>query len=321
MRWTNWIWICLFVLLLPARSKAQTGAPLLLNPLLDEKEIAEARADALLLNNGATDNGNDFQMSIYRTWGRVRERRENFIPRLGWDLGYYDLDTTEPLLPDALLDTSVGLGLDLNFFKGWRGGLALGIGYAGDKPFAQGDAWYGKATVVFGKDLDKYTTLAFVLDYDGARSIFPDIPLPGIAYRHQYDPTLSYTLGIPLSNIVWKPAWIDRLRVEVSYLFIDTFEGSIDYELFRHLVVFTRLESINRAFHTEQFDGTDRLLFFQRRVELGMRFKPFEETTLTGAIGYAFGGEFSAGFDTRDADEVADISDEPYLRISFETRF
>jgi hypothetical protein len=302
-------------------AKAQTGADLLLNPLLNEQEIVEARADALFLNDGQTDNDNDFGMSIYRTSGRVRERRENFVPRIGWDVSYYDLDTDEPGLPDELLESSVGVGVDLNFFKGWRGGLSVGIGYAGDKPFAQGGAWYGKGTLIFGRDLDKDTTLAFVLDYDGARSIFPDIPIPGIAYRHQYDPTLSYTVGIPLSSVVWKPSQIDRLRIEVSYLFIDTFEADIDYEVIRHLVVFARLESESRAFHTEEIGGNDRLLFFQRRVEMGLRFKPWEETTITGSIGYSFAGEFSAGFDSRDSDEIADLSDEPYLRIGFETRF
>ena len=215
----------------------------------------------------------------------------------------------------------VAFGIDLNIFKDWRGGLTVGAGYAGDVPFNQGDAWYGKATLVFGKDLDKKTTLALVLDYDGSRTYLPDVPFPGVAYRHQYDPTLSFTVGVPLNTVIWKPAQLPRLRVEVSWLLLENFEADLDYEIFKHLVVFGRLNSINRAFHTEQLEGNDRLLFFQRRVEIGLRWQPRQETTLFGAIGYAFSGEFSAGFDTRDADAVADISDEPYLRVGFETRF
>jgi hypothetical protein len=314
--------IAVFIVLVhPRVVLAQTGAALLLNPLLSEQEKVEGRADALFFNDGQTDHDNDFGLSIYQTTGRVRERRENFIPRIGWDATYLDLDTHEPGLPGQLLDASVGIGVDINTFKGWRGGLALGLGYAGDIPFNQGDAWYGKGTLVFGKDLDKQTTLAFVLDYDGSRSIFPDFPVPGFAYRYQFDPHLSYTVGIPVNNIVWKPSEVPGLRVDVSWIFVETFEAHVDYEVVRHLVVFGQLNTINRAFHTEQIEGNNRLLFFQRRAELGLRFQPREDTTLTGAIGYAWGGEFSAGFDTRDADAVADVSDEPYIRFGFETRF
>src|SRR6478672_4069079 len=144
--------LLLSILAVAPVARAQTGPSLLLDPLLSEKETAEARGDAMLFQDGHTSNGDDFGMSIYQTSGRIRERRENFIPRLGYNLEYYDLDTTDPGLPDQLLDTSVAFGVDISAIKGWQGGLTVGLGYAGDKPFAEGDAWYGKATLIFGKD-------------------------------------------------------------------------------------------------------------------------------------------------------------------------
>ncbi len=308
----------IFPLLISFQARAQTGAALLLNPNLSEKEVFEARGDALFFNQGSTDTNNDFKMSLYRTSGRIHEQRENFIPRVGWDFSLYDITTRENL-PAQLLDTSIAAGFELPTVSGWRGGLTVGLGYAGDKPFAQGDAWFGKATAIFGKDINKYTTLALVLDYDGSRTFLPDVPLPGFAFVHQYDDKISYTVGIPVNSIRWNP--VDPLKIELTYLFYDTFEANIDYELFPHFVVFGKLENDRQAFHVEQIPGNDRLLFEQRRVELGARFQPWEETNFTAAVGYAWGGEFSRGWDSRESDEIADISDEPYFRLAFETRF
>jgi hypothetical protein len=218
-----------------------------------------------------------------------------------------------------LLDSSVGIGLELPTVSGFRGGLSVGLGYAGDKPFGEGDAWYGKATMLFGKDISKKTTIAFVLDYDGSRTKYPDIPFPGFALVHQFDPTLSYTAGFPLDSITWNP--VDPLRIEASWLAFDTFNADVSYELLPRVIVFSRLESDQRAFHVEQITGDQRLLFSQRRVELGVRFRPIADFKITGAIGYAWDGGFERGFDNRDTHHVADISDEPYLRIGLEKRF
>ncbi|HEX8522403.1 MAG TPA: hypothetical protein VF669_09115 [Tepidisphaeraceae bacterium] len=314
--------------LAPAMVSAQTGPALLLKPLLSKDEFLEARAEAMEFDKGRTDRSfggggagdDDFRLSLYRTSGRLREQRENFIPRVGWDFNLYRLHT-DARLPRELMDSSVAIGLELPTVSGWRGGLTVGVGYAGDKPFGEGDAWYGKATAIFGKDLDKYTTVAIVLDYDGSRPILPDVPLPGIAYVHQYDPTLSYTIGFPLNSVRWRPSQVPNLTVEVNYLFWDTFTGFVDYEVVEHLVLFARVEADTRAFHVEQIPGNDRLLFEQRRAEIGVRFRPWEEAQITAAVGYAWGGSFDRGFDYRDTDHITDISDEPYLRVGFETRF
>jgi hypothetical protein len=54
---------------------------------------------------------------------------------------------------------------------------------------------------------------------------------------------------------------------------------------------------------------------------LGVRWQPFEDTKLLIAGGYAFDGEFSAGFDQNRSDLIADVQDQPYVRFGFERRF
>ena len=305
-------------LALAAPAPAQTGPALLLKPLLHEQENLESRGDALFLGNAQAESL-DFDLSIYEASGRFRERRENLIPRIGWDLTYLDLDSDMPVLDQNLIDTSVAIGLEVGEYSGWRSGLTVGVGYAGNSPFGESDAYYGKATLVLGRKLDKRTDLALVIDYDGNRSVFPDIPLPGIAYRHEFDPKLSYVLGVPLSSVTWKPtpAWL----IEVTWNLVDRIDARFEHKLAGNVTVFGNLEQRSEAYTVDGLDGHDRLLFEQRRAEVGVRWHPWEHTSFLVAGGYAFGSEFSVGFDQRDSDEIADISDEPYFRLGFERRW
>ena len=72
----------------------------------------------------------------------------------------------------------------------------------------------------------------------------------------------------------------------------------------------------NRTFFFFNYEG-----FQQRRAEVGLRWEPRKDFLFSVAGGYAFGQEFSTGFDARDTDLVADVSDEPYLRFGVDIRF
>jgi hypothetical protein len=299
---------------------AQTGPALLLKPLLGEQEALEGRGDAIFLNSGSTSNGGDFHLGVYEWSGRFREQRENLIPRVGWDLTYLDVNTTDPSIPDkGLTDVSLAAGVELGTYSGWIAALTVGVGYAGDTPFGEGDAWYGKATLVLGRELDPKTKVGAVVDYDGNRTFLPDVPLPGFAYIHEFDPHLSYTLGVPVSAVKWKP--YDPVSLEITWTLLDRFDARLDYKLSPQWTVYGALEDRQEAFHIEGLENHDRLLFEQRRVELGLHWQPFEHTSLNLAGGYAWGGNFSSGWDLRKSDSLADFSDEPYVRIGFERRF
>lgn len=307
------------VLILPILAVAQTGPALLLEPLLSEEEVWESRGDALFLNNGSTSNKQDFQMSVFEVSGRFREQRERLVPRIGWDLTYLDLDSNEPLLKQDLIDVSLAAGVELGRYFDWRSGLTVGVGYAGNSPFGETDAWYGKATLLFGKAWNKNTDVALVVDYDGNRSVYPDIPLPGFAIRHQFDPQLSWVVGVPLSSVTWKP--IEFVTVDITWTLLDRFDAKVEYEMAPQWTIFGNLEDRREVFTIDGLSGHDRLLFHQRRAELGVRWQPWDHTSLQLAGGYAFGGEFSTGWDSSDSDLVADLSDEPYVRIGFERQF
>jgi hypothetical protein len=309
-------------LLIASDTFAQTGPMLLIRPMPKDRFV-ETLNTASVQNNGSTDNGFDFGLSIYESFGRVTEKPDRFLPRLGWSYSMLDLHTHDPVLPDQLTDMSVAAGFKLPEVQGFVGGLTLGIGYAGDTPFADGNGFYGKGTIVFGKKLNKTDDLALLLDYDGNRTFMPDVPLPGIVYRRQLDRHFLLALGAPVTSLEWSPR--DDVKLEMIYTMLDRLDARFNYEFVRRWNVFALFEQRRDGYHLDELDAgdhnQDRLLFEQRRAELGLKWEASEDVSLTLAGGYAFGQEFNVGFDTRDMDELAEPSDEPYLRVGLEARF
>ena len=58
-------------------------------------------------------------------------------------------------------------------------GFTAGGGFAGDNAFTDGSAFYGLANVTAIHSLGDDRGYMLILDYNGNRSIFPDIPRPG----------------------------------------------------------------------------------------------------------------------------------------------
>ena len=311
-------------LLLTAPALAQTDLNLL-RPWPEDGGYSSITAQTLLFADSDTDNPGpnggdaDFDLNIYQLSGRVRlDTSLEHAPALGFRLKYLDLNTNDAALPERLVDQAVAVGLPLGEWEGWEFGLIAGLGYAGDTPFDDADAIYGLATVSARTQLDEKSSLTLLLRYDGNSNIFPDVPLPGIAYARTANEQLSYTVGVPVSTINWTPD--DKLTIRVAYLLIDTFIVGVDYELTEDWTLFALFDSSTDAFKLETQDH-DRLFFTQRRVEGGARWQPLPQVELIAAAGFAFSQEFNVGFDARDLDEVAEVEDTPYLRLGLRVEY
>jgi len=303
--------------------QAQTGPSLLVAPFPKE-QFTDARGGWTYEDAGHVKGSDDsLRLGFYETAGRVRLFPGNLTsPRVGWEFQYIDIRGNPDLLPGQLTDQSVGVAFPVAKVDEWIFGVALGLGYAGASPFGEGTAWYGKATAVAFRQFSDSDALVFVLDYDGNRTFLPDVPLPGVAYTRRVSPSLFYVVGLPLSSVTWKP--LDKLSVEAGWYPIESFHASAGYEFTPHWSAFASLDYRSSAFRLEGLSGNDRLLFQQRRAEVGLRFAPRvgkDTFAVTAAAGYAWGQEFSTGFDSRKSDEVADVSDEPYVRFGVEVKF
>lgn len=304
-----------------APSRAQTGPALLLKPW-DKDERFEAGANGMFVEEGHTKKEDaDFRLGIYESEGRFRLMPgELASPRIGYSFSWFEVHSDSVRLPDQLVNQSVSVAMPVGMYDGWIFGLSLGLGYAGTAPFGDGDAWYGKGTFVAFREIDKTSAIAFVLDYDGNRTVLPDVPLPGFAYIKQLDPNVKLTLGLPVSSVEWKPA--EHLELSLEYRLPYDVSARVGYEFTPGITAYGLLGQRNDAWHWDELkNNNDRLFFQQRRAEVGVTWAPCKNTNLTAAVGYAWGGEFTRGFDTRDDDLVTKISDAPYARVEFQLHF
>lgn len=299
---------------------AQTGAGLVLQPW-PEGVPGQVSDQYLAFNRGHTDNADArFSLQRYDIWGRWRQDKDDSNTLVfGFDGNHLDIATSDPVLPKRLIDQSLAAGFRLNDDGQDSVWLVLGVGYAGSNPYTDGDAVYGQANLIYTHPIDEKSSWRIVLNYDGNRTIFPDIPIPAIAYQRRSSETLTYAVGIPTSTIYWRPK--ERWLVSVVYVLPVTLNASIEYTVDDGMLLFARFENHLDAFTVNGAPDHQRLFLQQRRLEMGARFHLSHQLDVTVAAGYAFGQEFSTGFDVRDLNDVADLSDEPYLGVSTRIRF
>ncbi len=310
----------LVVAFMSAAAKAQmTGAALLLKPWPTEQAV-DATADSYFLNAAHSDSGQSLQLSDYTSSGRLRLQPGNFVsPRLGYDVRFLNCSPGSSIVPKDLTDLSIAVGTAVGEYHGWVAGATVGVGYAGDSSFARGSAWYGKATLDLGHQINPNDLLAILIDYDGNRPYFPDIPLPGVAYRHRIDDTLLLLLGFPYSSIEWTPT--DKLKIAASYRLASQFTARLEYRILSSLLVYGSYYYEQEAFHVADLGSHQRLLFSDERAEAGLEYSINDQLMLRLAGGYAFDNRFTRGFDFSDLHTVLGFSDAPYLHVALEMRF
>ncbi|MEL7238701.1 MAG: hypothetical protein AAGK78_07550 [Planctomycetota bacterium] len=330
-------------------ASAQTGPELFLKPLRESDQF-ELNLDVLGGFDTETDNEDadgddfDFRNDIYQLEGRVRltdgnsqEGLARAQPRVGFSYTQVEINTNDPALPDDFVDTSAAIGMGIFSVDGWRGAISLGAGYASTDPddanglYFQGNLLVGKT---FSNGVD---TLGVVLDFNGNRSILPDVPLPGFQFRKKVGPTgdiygvdtpfndAIIAFGFPFSGIRWNPEnagiFEDRLTIDIQYLIPDNFIARIDYRVAGDTGLFLVYDSNLFAAHSEAFSsGSDRLLYRTRSVEGGLLYRYNDQLVVTLAGGYVLDSEFEIGFDLRDTDTLADIENYPYVRGGVELR-
>ncbi len=287
-------------------------------------KTAELIGDARLFGRGETDEhgeDDDIRITTYESRARWRITDKHPVnPTFSHDLLHMTIDSGFDGLPDRLVDQSIGFDSPLGRMGEWFVAAGAGAGYAGESMYNDGNAWYGKANLVIGRDFDEDRSLIIRLSYDGNRSIFPDLPFPGIAYSWKVSDTVRAVAGMPFNMIRWEPG-DGRLSVLLMYQMPQSIEMRTTYDLTERLELFALFENRIHAFHVDGL-GSDRRLFFeQQRLEAGIRLEPNENLRLLLAGGFAFNQAFSTGFDSRDLDEVTELSDEPYLRAGLELRF
>ncbi|MFI5378377.1 MAG: hypothetical protein ACHRHE_03650 [Tepidisphaerales bacterium] len=314
-------WIAVLILMLaPVVTLAQTDASLLFNSWRGKSQV-EAQGEFTLFGR-ATVDADRSSASLWeaQSHGRWRiDTSRDINPSLGYDWTHLEIGGNHRILPRQLDDASVAIASPLAQYDGWFAAGLLGLGYAGDNSFGNSRAWYGKADLFIGKQLKNGDALVFTLEYDGSRTFFPDVPLPGVAYSGHLGTQVDYVLGFPLDSLEWRIS--DQLIFSAAWFLTTDFDITLAYQVTPQWQIFGHYVSNELAFHVDQMPHDRRLLFFEQRVESGVKWSPCKGADLVGAVGYGFGRSFSQGFDDRNLNKITDLSDEPYLRAALELHF
>ncbi|MEX2672657.1 MAG: hypothetical protein WD294_11165 [Phycisphaeraceae bacterium] len=302
-------------------ARADSGAALMLAPW-EEGNAFELDADLFVQSRGRVrqPGGERVRINTYESSGRFRfDTESRHSPAIGYDFYHVDFNHDGSNLPERLSDQSVGVGFGIGEWEGWEIGATAGFGFAGDLPYSDQHAWYAKGNLIASRELDPHTSLQLVLNYDGNRSILPDVPLPGIAYTRRVSETFTYTAGIPYSAITWKP--MPKLTVDARLALLYNASATVTYELMDSLDIFGAFYNRYTGFHVKDDDSNRRMFFRQRRVEAGVRYSRSENWELMAAAGYAFDQELRRGWDVRDLSTPTKFTSEPYLRVGFDVTF
>lgn len=317
----QWIVCSFFVILTSTIASAQTDPAALLVPFPPSVN-GQVQADALLENAGhVKKSDDDFRVSIYESQGRYQLTNQFRInPTIGYDARIINLNTKSNTVPGTLTDTGISFGSPLyQFNSGWFVAAVAGVGYAGSDAYAKSDAYYARATAIVGKELGPDSSILIGLDYDGNRSAYPDIPLPGFAFSKRYFPTVVAVVGFPYSSVTWEPT--DRFKAEVGYSIPNEFDFHVEYGITPNLRALVSYQVYEEPFHVDQVGGDDRLFYCYDGVEAGLKYQPKRGIGFFAAAGYQFGQEFNRGWDDTDMDRIISIADEPYLRFGLNLSF
>jgi hypothetical protein len=298
---------------------AQSDERLVLQPW-EEREIFGGGGSVMVFNENHMDgNSGGMHLTQVESSSRVRFTTKYPVsPALGYDYTLLSMSGRHEPVPAQLTDVSLGFGSPFMETNGWFFMAGAGFGYAGDTAFGDGKSWYGMGWLATGRELDKTSQILILVDYNGNRRWFPDVPIPGIIFHKTVNDRFEFTLG-PIMEAIWKPT--DKLTLDVRYDVPDSVDALVKYDLNRAWNFYAHFENRRYAFHDEELPADRRLFFLQDRVEGGIHFSPKKWCTLTAAIGYAFDQEFRTGWDERTLHHVADISDAGYLRFGIELNF
>lgn len=287
---------------------AQTGSGIVLAPWTSTSPLEASGSSNFFSTDSDVDGGASVQLGSVQARGRVRPNLEDEKKiTLGFEFQRLDLNTADPLLPERLTLGAVAIGAGLGEFdalgQSWQWGATAGVGVASSDAFADENGYFGLGSVFAVSRPDPQSLLVVAVDFDGNRTIFPDLPLPAITYTRFFNEDLSATVGVPFVGVSWTPGNWD---ISAGLALIQA-RARVAYEFNEQLTVFGQFGSDTEAFHVAGTDDNQRLFYSVESVSLGAEISLVENLDLFASVGYAFNHEFESGFDVRSLETVREL--------------
>lgn len=326
---------CTAVALLPPAG-AQTGPSIVIKPWLEEPHWADTFDDILVFGKTETvEAGEDARVFYWDSRGRIKFDKADGDPAYGV-LGYKVItldnssanDVVSGQLNDIALSTPVRLP---ELIEGWRIDLIGGAGTANDGHFDGRSSWYGIGALDASAPLGGSGRLHVGVEYDGNRALWPDLPLPYVAWCDAAGGRLRYTVGLPESALWWKP--VGGFIIDLKYLFPAKADAVAEYELFAGSAFLRGVRLF--ALYSRAVEGYFMAEPNRRRLDLGRERRFFHELDRVGAgvrlittildislgVGYSFNHRFKTGWDLRELETYRELEDEWIVSLRMQGTF
>ncbi|MFU8857618.1 MAG: hypothetical protein ACNA8S_11520 [Deferrisomatales bacterium] len=224
-------------------------------------------------------------------------------------------------LPDHLWDLGLGVGYRRFLTPGRWAGLAATVGSPSDRPFRSGREVAVSATALYRLPHGERAAWLLFLRYDNTREFWNHVPLPGLAYSAQPTPRSLLLLGAPFFMARWgsEGGW----GASLFYFWPRTLGAEVTRRLPGHAQAYAgfHLDSESHFLAGRDRRG-DRLWYYEKRAEAGVRRDPSPRWGWEVSGGYAFDRYYFLGedFKERTRDRAA-VAGGPFLRAGVKARF
>jgi hypothetical protein len=236
-------------------------------------------------------------------------------------------------------DASVAVGMGIFKIDDWIGGVTAGVGYASAAsqfnrpdqlpdniaPFLANDAnaFYGQANFAVGKTFENGDSFGLVVSYDGNRTIYPDVPLPGFEYARKVNDDFTFAIGFPFSRLNWDPD--GPLSVDINLSVPQDLTGRVSLDFATAfgspVEIYGAISRRTIASTWDELPRNRRVFFTQSLAEIGFSIEPeADEVQFLIAGGWDFERRLTSGFDTRQTTLLSDVDAGPFIRFAFELK-
>jgi len=314
--------ICLTILIsAPLSGFGQDGFFRIFEPMTGNKKISLAGSGSFNQREQVKDQetgleDSRWETSIFIPVDQTRDREWAAVSRIG----LRDINTRAKLpdtgeaVPSELWDLNFGVTHRQRLSGDWIIGGNLSISSPSDCPF------YGwnEMAVMFNGHLSipaaGRDSWVFFLNYSTNREFLPHVPIPGVAYFYAPSRDFNALVGIPLVFLNYSP--LDGLDFRAFYFPIHSIYAGCDYHLNQTFGIFASFRWENEQYYrAAREDKDDRLFWYEKRVEVGIKLRATYDLEVTVSGGYSFDRFFFEGesYDDDRTDNRVDVGDGPFI--------
>ncbi len=308
---------------------AQTTSAIFTAPWTPEPHWADSFDDVVFFGDADTRGaGEETSVFYWDSRGRIKFLKNDPDPAfvLGYKILTYDSRSDNRVIGGQLNDIALtGATHADGLIEGWRIDVMGGVGTANDGYFSNGESWYPAAALGGSRRVGETGLLHAGIEYDGSRVLWPDAPLPYVAYRDSLGEHVRYAAGIPESALSVRP--FEKASIDVRYYFPVKFDATAEYELLERLRVFAQYGRTLEGFsmgepNRDRIDLGEHRRFFHEfdRVGGGLRLVTARLDASLGA-GWAFNHRFLTGWDLRDMEKYRALEGGWYVALRIQGTF